>query len=240
MCVNVAYSQVGGVWLALKLGQEFHVILGCWGHEASLNRMCWCVVHWNCISGSIVFPNNFKCRILVGLPPSQRREERERPEEEEAGVFWLHPAILRFPQWRAPSGHVQTGTREPLLLAAAACCCSSLLQLAFVWFWTLFVFFLSPLPFSFFPKQQSFPRGEGRNERGSSLGVTNVFPQHKSRTQAFLDACVYVSVSVSVSRQGSTPTTGLLKAIPSVSVHLSSPSSHLLAFCLSVLSVCPC
>lgn len=147
---NVAYSQVGGVWLVLKLGQEIHVILGFWGHEASLNRMCWCIVHWNCISGSIVCPNNFKCRILVGLPPSERREERERPEEEEAGVFWLHPAILRFPQWRAPSGHVQTGTREPLLqLAAAARICLVL---------NSFFFFSFPAAFFFFPQATVIPK----------------------------------------------------------------------------------
>lgn len=51
---------------------------------------------------------------------------------------------------------------------------------------------------------------------------------------------VCVSVSVSVSWQDSTPTTGLLKVIPSFSVYLSSQSCHLLAFCLSFLFVCLC
>lgn len=47
----------------------------------------------------------------------------------------------------------------------------------------------------------------------------------------------YVCVSVSVSQQDLTPTTGLLKAIPSFSVHLSSPSCHLVGL-LSVRLVC--
>lgn len=126
----------------------------------------------------------------------------------------------------ATTSTIRTHTDRYTWAAAARIC----LVLKSFFFFSCYLFFP--------PKQQSFPGGEGRNERGSSLGVTNVFPQHKSRTQAFL--CVCVSVSVSVSRQDSTPTAGLQKAIPSFSVHLSSPSYHLLAFCLSVLSVCLC
>lgn len=47
--------------------------------------------------------------VCLGLSPRQRREEGQRPAEEEAGVLRLHPAVLRLPQRRAPPGHLQTG-----------------------------------------------------------------------------------------------------------------------------------
>lgn len=89
------------------------------------------------------FSNHIECFLLAGLPPGECGEERERPEEEEAGILWLHPAILRLPQRRAPSGHVQTGTGA---LAGAHVC--------FV-FAAFFFFFTPP------PTTHSFPGGGG-------------------------------------------------------------------------------
>lgn len=104
------------------------------------------------------------------------------------------------------------------------------LLLTFVWFWSLF--FL--LPF-FSPKQQSFPGGEGRNERGSSLGVTNVFPQHKSRTQAFLCVCICICVSTGFDTNNRITESNSILFCPFVLSLMSPCWPSVCPFCLSYL-----
>lgn len=81
----------------------------------------------------------------------------------------------------------------------------------------------------FFPQTaDSFPGGEGRNKRWTSLGVTNAFPQHKSRTPAFL--CLPISICICVSTGFHTQN----RITQSNSVLLSPLSCHLLPLRLSV------
>lgn len=51
------------------------------------------------------------CCLLLGLPTSQCWKERQRPEEEETRILWLHPAILWLSKWWTPSGYIQTGIK---------------------------------------------------------------------------------------------------------------------------------